>query len=59
MAHSCSSTLGFYILDELKFQIILGPPSLNAQKCGKFMNVGRAGCGRPTLLTTIKGGQSS
>jgi hypothetical protein len=59
MAHSCSYAMGYSILDELKSQISLGPPSLNAQTFGKLMNVGRVGHGRPTLLTTTKGGQSS
>ncbi len=59
MAHSLSSTLSFSILDEWESQIILGPPFLNARKCGKLNNVGRAIIGRPTLLTTTKDGQSS
>ncbi len=59
MAFSLSSTLGFSILDEWESQIILGPPFLNAWECGKFKNVGKVARGRPTLLTTTKGGQSS
>jgi hypothetical protein len=55
-AHSLSFTLGFSILDEWESQIILEPPFLNALECGKLKNVGRADCGRPTLLTTTKGG---
>jgi len=59
MACSLSFAMGFSILDEWESQIILGPPSLNAWEHEKLNNVGRAACGRPTLLTTTKGGQSS
>jgi hypothetical protein len=59
MVHSFSSALGFSILVECKSQIILRPPFLNAWECWKFKNVGRVVYGRPTLLTTTKGGQSS
>jgi hypothetical protein len=59
MAHSLSFALGFSILEEWESQTIHGPPFLNAWECGKFKNVGRATCGRPTLLTTTEGGWSS
>jgi hypothetical protein len=59
MAHSLSSALGFSILDEWESQIIPRPPFLNAWKHGKFKNVSRVICGRPTLLTIAKGGWSS
>jgi hypothetical protein len=59
MAHSLSSTLGSSILDECESQIILGPPFLNAWKCGKFKNIGRANHGRPSILNTVTSGQSS
>ncbi len=55
MAHYYSYTLGSFVLYEWESQIILKPPSLNAWKCGKFKNVIRATCGRPTLLTIAKG----
>jgi hypothetical protein len=59
MACSLSFTMGFSKLDQWGSQIILGPPSLNAWEHGKFNNVGRVACERPTLLTTTKGDQSS
>jgi hypothetical protein len=59
MAHSLSSTLGSSIVDEWESQIIPRPPFLNAQKCGKLNNVGKDVHGKPTLLTTAKGGWSS
>jgi hypothetical protein len=59
MAYSLSFAMGFSIFDEWESQIILGPPSLNAWEHEKLNNVGRVACGRPTLLTTTKGGQSS
>jgi len=37
----------------------IGLPFLNAQKCGKFKNVGKDACGKPTMLTIIKGEESS
>jgi hypothetical protein len=49
MAHSLSFALGFSILDKSS----MGPPFLNASKCGKLKNVGRAVCGRPTLLPML------
>ncbi len=57
MASSFWSIVGFVKLDE--FQIIVGPPSLNAWKCGKFNNVGRVAHEKPILFTTTKGGWSS
>jgi hypothetical protein len=59
MAHSLSFALGSSILDEWGSQIIPGGPFLNAWKCGKLKNVGRAIRGRPTLLTITRGGWSS
>jgi hypothetical protein len=44
------------ILDECKSQIIPRPPFLNAWECGKLKIVGRTIHGKPTLLTTTKGG---
>jgi len=34
-------------------------PIPKCMKMWKFKNVGRVACGRPTLLTTTKGGWSS
>ncbi len=48
-----------FICFKKKSQLILGPPFLNAQECGKLKNVGKVGHERPTLLTITKGGQSS
>jgi hypothetical protein len=59
MARSFSFALGSSILDECEFEIIHGPPFLNAQECEKFKNVGKATHGRPTLLTITKGDRSS
>jgi hypothetical protein len=56
MVCSLSFTLGSSVIDEQESQIILGPPFLNARECEKLKNVGRATCGRPTLLTITKGG---
>jgi hypothetical protein len=59
MARSLSSALGSSILDEWESQIIHGPPFLNAWKCWKLKKVSKVIRGRPTLLTTTKGGWSS
>jgi len=56
MAHSLSFVLGSSILNEWESQIIPRPPFLNAWDCGKLKNVSKVVCGRPTLLTTTKGG---
>ncbi len=56
MACSFSFALGSSILNECKFKIILGPPFPNSREFGKFNNVGKVVCGRPTLLTIAKGG---
>jgi hypothetical protein len=57
MTYSFSLTLGSSIFDEL--EIILGLPYQIVQKHGKLKNINKAICERPTLLTIIKGGQSS
>jgi hypothetical protein len=57
-AYSFLSTLGSSIINEMKFQTILRPPSQNAQKHEKLINVNKVIHRNPTLLTITKGGSS-
>jgi hypothetical protein len=59
IAHSCSSALGSFILDDFTSQIMPGMPFQNVWEHRKLKRVGSATHGRPTLLTTTKGGRSS
>ncbi len=46
--------LGSSNCEEWEFQIILGPPSWKAWKCGKLKKVGRVVHGSPTLFNIAK-----
>jgi len=59
IVHFCSLTLGSSILDELASQVMPKLPSWNVWECKKLKRIGSAAWGRPTLLTTTKGGWSS
>jgi hypothetical protein len=54
--YSFLSILGFSIIKEMEFQTIPRPPSQNAQKHEKLINVNKVIHRNPTLLTITKGG---
>jgi len=57
MAQGLLILVGSSTVEELKSQIVLGLPFLNAWKHGKLKNVGKATHGRFVIvLTTTKGG---